>query len=150
MVLFPSDGLTPGRCHEYMQISGKKGGTPKKKDVCFLTPDGEEVKNKRQLDKYLKAHPGTLTAADFDWGIPGWLYIFFLPCWSGCVYSRWFTQQWSSLDCSLCLLLHMLLKDVVSSFCFNMKINLAIWHLGKGTLSSFQPTAPFLLHVTLA
>jgi hypothetical protein len=53
------------------KISGKKGGTPKKKDVCFLAPDGEEVKNKRQLDKYLKAHPGTLTAADFDWGIPG-------------------------------------------------------------------------------
>nr|PNR40658.1 hypothetical protein PHYPA_018061 [Physcomitrium patens] len=42
------------------KVSGKKGGTPKKKDVTFVAPDGEKVKNKRQLDKYLKAHPGTL------------------------------------------------------------------------------------------
>ena len=124
-----------------MQISGKKGGTPKKKDVCFLAPDGEEVKNKRQLDKYLKAHPGTLTAADFDWGIPGWLYIFSLPCWSGCACSRWCTQLWSSLDPSLPLLMHMLLKDThqawwdwVSSFFINMKINLASWHLDEGNV----------------
>ncbi|XP_024394576.1 uncharacterized protein [Physcomitrium patens] len=52
------------------KVSGKKGGTPKKKDVTFVAPDGEEVKNKRQLDKYLKAHPGTLSAKDFDWVVP--------------------------------------------------------------------------------
>nr|PNR46374.1 hypothetical protein PHYPA_013493 [Physcomitrium patens] len=49
--------------------SGKKGGTPKRKDVTFVAPDGEEIKTKRQLDKYLKAHPGTLSAGDFEWGV---------------------------------------------------------------------------------
>ncbi|CAM6018811.1 unnamed protein product [Sphagnum balticum] len=45
----------------------KKSGTPKRKDVSFLAPDGEEIRNKRQLDKYLKKHPGSLTVSDFDW-----------------------------------------------------------------------------------
>ncbi|KAH8935485.1 hypothetical protein BDL97_17G030300 [Sphagnum fallax] len=53
----------------------KKSGIQKKKDVSFLAPDGEELRNKRQLDKYLKNHPGSLTASDFDWrsggGSPG-------------------------------------------------------------------------------
>jgi hypothetical protein len=53
----------------------KKSGIQKKKDVSFLAPDGEELRNKRQLDKYLKDHPGSLTASDFDWhsggGSPG-------------------------------------------------------------------------------
>lgn len=53
------------------KLSGKAvRGTPgKKKDVSFVAPDGEEIKTKRQLDKYLKAHPGTLTASDFEWGV---------------------------------------------------------------------------------
>jgi hypothetical protein len=49
----------------------KKSGTPKRKDVSFLAPDGEEIRNKRQLDKYLKKHPGSLTASDFDWSSGG-------------------------------------------------------------------------------
>jgi hypothetical protein len=39
--------------------------------VIFVAPDGEEVKNKRQLDKYIKSHPGTAIASDFDWSVPG-------------------------------------------------------------------------------
>jgi hypothetical protein len=45
----------------------KKSGILKRKDVSFLAPDGEELRNKRQLDKYLKNHPGSLMASDFDW-----------------------------------------------------------------------------------
>jgi hypothetical protein len=37
-----------------------------------VAPDGEELKNKYQLQKYLKAHPGTAIASDFEWCIPGW------------------------------------------------------------------------------
>lgn len=37
--------------------------------MTFVAPDGEEIKTKRQLDKYLKAHPGTLSAGDFEWGV---------------------------------------------------------------------------------
>jgi hypothetical protein len=56
----------------------KKSGTPKRKDVSFLAPDGEEIRNKRQLDKYLKKHPGSLTVSDFDWssGILSLLFPF--------------------------------------------------------------------------
>lgn len=39
--------------------------------MTFVAPDGEEIKTKRQLDKYLKAHPGTLSAGDFEWGVAG-------------------------------------------------------------------------------
>jgi hypothetical protein len=46
--------------------------------VSFLAPDGEEIRNKRQLDKYLKKHPGSLTVSDFDWssGILSLLFPF--------------------------------------------------------------------------
>jgi len=37
-----------------------------------VAPDGEELKNKNQLQKYLKAHPGTAIASDFEWCILGW------------------------------------------------------------------------------
>ncbi|CAM6014463.1 unnamed protein product [Sphagnum balticum] len=49
----------------------KKSGILKRKDVSFLAPDGEELRNKRQLDKYLKNHPGSLIASDFDWSSGG-------------------------------------------------------------------------------
>ncbi|XP_024386062.1 methyl-CpG-binding domain-containing protein 10 [Physcomitrium patens] len=52
------------------KLSETRGGTPKKKVVSFLTPDGEEIRNKTQLNKYLKAHPGTVVVTDFDWGSP--------------------------------------------------------------------------------
>lgn len=55
------------------KVLGKIGGTPKKKDITFVAPNGEEIKTKRHLDKYLKAHPGTLSASDFEWGSPNTL-----------------------------------------------------------------------------
>jgi len=51
----------------FSQFFTKKSGILKRKDVSFLAPDGEELRNKRQLDKYLKNHPGSLMASDFDW-----------------------------------------------------------------------------------
>lgn len=45
----------------------KQGGTPKKSEVVFITPTGEEVKNRKQLEQYLKAHPGNPAIAEFDW-----------------------------------------------------------------------------------
>jgi hypothetical protein len=49
------------------QLMLKKGGAQKKKDVVYVAPDGEEIRNKRQLEKYLKAHPGGPSVNDFDW-----------------------------------------------------------------------------------
>ncbi|GMG98395.1 hypothetical protein Nepgr_000235 [Nepenthes gracilis] len=46
----------------------KKGRTPRRNEVIFISPTGEEIKNSRQLDQYLKSHPGGPSSAEFDWG----------------------------------------------------------------------------------
>ncbi|EHA8588932.1 methyl-CpG-binding domain-containing protein 11 [Cocos nucifera] len=46
----------------------KKGGTPYRNEIVFISPTGEEVKNKRQLDVYLRSHPGNPASSEFDWG----------------------------------------------------------------------------------
>lgn len=46
----------------------KKGGTPKKNDIVFTAPTGEEITTRKQLEQYLKSHPGGPPAAEFDWG----------------------------------------------------------------------------------
>lgn len=50
------------------QLMPKKAGTPKKNEILFISPTGEEISNKKQLDQYLKAHPGGPAASEFDWG----------------------------------------------------------------------------------
>ncbi|KAL2925044.1 Methyl-CpG-binding domain-containing protein 10 [Bienertia sinuspersici] len=50
------------------QFFPKKGGTPKKGDIVFTAPTGEEIHNQRQLQQYLKSHPGGPPASEFDWG----------------------------------------------------------------------------------
>ncbi|KAK7411132.1 hypothetical protein VNO78_02562 [Psophocarpus tetragonolobus] len=46
----------------------KKAGTPKKNEIVFTAPTGEEISSRRQLEKYLKAHPGGPAVSEFDWG----------------------------------------------------------------------------------
>ncbi|KAL9223977.1 hypothetical protein vseg_000056 [Gypsophila vaccaria] len=46
----------------------KRGGTPKKNEIVFTAPTGEEIHNQRQLQQYLKSHPGGPPASEFDWG----------------------------------------------------------------------------------
>ncbi|KAH7859319.1 hypothetical protein Vadar_034543 [Vaccinium darrowii] len=46
----------------------KKGGTPKRNEIVFIAPTGEEINNKKQLDQYLKSHPGNPVISEFDWG----------------------------------------------------------------------------------
>ncbi|EOY31101.1 Methyl-CPG-binding domain 10, putative isoform 1 [Theobroma cacao] len=46
----------------------KKGGTPKKNEILFTAPTGEEISNRKQLEQYLKAHPGGPAVSVFDWG----------------------------------------------------------------------------------
>ncbi|VFQ66862.1 unnamed protein product [Cuscuta campestris] len=36
--------------------------------VVFVSPTGEEINNKRQLNQYLKSHPGNPASLEFDWG----------------------------------------------------------------------------------
>ncbi|OVA11531.1 Methyl-CpG DNA binding [Macleaya cordata] len=46
----------------------KKGGTPKKNEIIFIAPTGEEINNKKQLEQYLKSQIGGPAISDFDWG----------------------------------------------------------------------------------
>ncbi|KZV56053.1 methyl-CpG-binding domain-containing protein 11 [Dorcoceras hygrometricum] len=46
----------------------KKGGTPKKNEILFISPTGEEINSRKQLDQYLKSHPGNPAISEFDWG----------------------------------------------------------------------------------
>ncbi|KAG5559453.1 hypothetical protein RHGRI_009104 [Rhododendron griersonianum] len=46
----------------------KKAGTPKKNEIIFTAPTGEEITNRKQLEQYLKSHPGGPKISEFDWG----------------------------------------------------------------------------------
>ncbi|KAI3786873.1 hypothetical protein L1987_40912 [Smallanthus sonchifolius] len=46
----------------------KKAGTPKKNEIVFTAPTGEEITTRKQLDQYLKSHPGGPKISEFDWG----------------------------------------------------------------------------------
>lgn len=46
----------------------KKAGTPKKNEIVFTAPTGEEIINRKQLEQYLKSHPGNPAISEFDWG----------------------------------------------------------------------------------
>lgn len=35
--------------------------------MIFITPSGEDIKTKRQLDQYLKSNPGGPASSEFDW-----------------------------------------------------------------------------------
>ncbi|KAK4350246.1 hypothetical protein RND71_029559 [Anisodus tanguticus] len=48
-------------------ITPKKGGKIKKNEVVFVAPTGEEIRNHRQLEKYLKTHDGNPGISEFDW-----------------------------------------------------------------------------------
>lgn len=45
----------------------KRAGTPKKNEIVFVSPTGEEFNNRKQLEQYLKSHPGNPAASEFDW-----------------------------------------------------------------------------------
>ncbi|XP_010487418.1 PREDICTED: methyl-CpG-binding domain-containing protein 11-like [Camelina sativa] len=48
-----------------------KVGTVKKTEIVFVAPTGEEISNRKQLEQYLKSHPGNPEIADFDWTTSG-------------------------------------------------------------------------------
>ncbi|XP_043722613.1 methyl-CpG-binding domain-containing protein 11-like [Telopea speciosissima] len=50
------------------KFTPKKGGTPKRNEIIFISPTGEEIKNKRQLEQFIKSHPGGPSLSEFDWG----------------------------------------------------------------------------------
>lgn len=45
----------------------RKSGTPRRNEIVFVSPTGEEIKTKRQLEQYLKSHPGGPSTSEFDW-----------------------------------------------------------------------------------
>eukprot|EP00249_Psilotum_nudum_P019193 c27135_g1_i1 orf=354-1322(+) len=45
----------------------KSRGTPRRREVIFVAPDGEEIKTRKHLERYLKGHPGGPPLTEFDW-----------------------------------------------------------------------------------
>lgn len=41
---------------------------PKKSEIVFIAPTGEEISNRKQLEQYLKTNPGNPALSEFDWG----------------------------------------------------------------------------------
>nr|VDD52431.1 unnamed protein product [Brassica oleracea] len=48
-----------------------KVGPVKKTEIVFVAPTGEEISNRKQLDQYLKSHPGNPSITEFDWTTSG-------------------------------------------------------------------------------
>ncbi|KAK4369977.1 hypothetical protein RND71_009452 [Anisodus tanguticus] len=46
----------------------KTGGTPKINEIVFTAPTGEEITTRKQLQQYLKSHPGGPAITEFDSG----------------------------------------------------------------------------------
>ncbi|GFY96963.1 methyl-CPG-binding domain 10 [Actinidia rufa] len=46
----------------------KKGVTPRKNEIIFISPTGEEINSRKRLEQYLKSHPGNPALSEFDWG----------------------------------------------------------------------------------
>ncbi|PPR98036.1 hypothetical protein GOBAR_AA22631 [Gossypium barbadense] len=46
----------------------KKVGSPRKTEIMFIAPTGEEISSRKQLEQYLKSHPGNPPITEFDWG----------------------------------------------------------------------------------
>ncbi|KAK8968899.1 Methyl-CpG-binding domain-containing protein 10 [Platanthera guangdongensis] len=53
---------------EAPEFISKKAGTPKRNEIAFISPTGEEIRYKKQLDRYLRSHPGGPSSSQFDWG----------------------------------------------------------------------------------
>lgn len=49
------------------QYLPKKAGTPRKSEIVFVAPTGEEISTRKQLDQYLKSHPGSPSISEYDW-----------------------------------------------------------------------------------
>lgn len=50
-----------------LQFLPKTGGTPRKKEIVFIAPTGEEIGSRKKLEQYLKSHPGNPAVSEFDW-----------------------------------------------------------------------------------
>ncbi|KHG26268.1 Methyl-CpG-binding domain-containing 10 -like protein [Gossypium arboreum] len=62
--------LFPKSIYGYKQekFFPKKVGAPRKTEVMFIAPTGEEINNRKQLEQYLKSHSGNPPIREFDWG----------------------------------------------------------------------------------
>ena len=69
-----------------LQLNPKKSGTPRRNEVVFVSPTGEEIKSKRQLDQYLKSHPGGHSSSEFDWSTGSCVCVCVCVCvWHTCL-----------------------------------------------------------------
>lgn len=55
----------------FRQFFPNKVGSVKKTEIVFVAPTGEEMSNRKQLEQYLKSHPGNPGITEFDWTTSG-------------------------------------------------------------------------------
>jgi len=53
----------------FFRLIPKKDGTPKKYEVVFIAPIGDEFKTKKAIKRYLKKNPGGSSISEFDWSM---------------------------------------------------------------------------------
>jgi hypothetical protein len=60
----------PSFCMAYclgsLQYFPKSIDTPRKNEILFIAPTGEETNNRKQVEQYLKSHPGNPAVSEFD------------------------------------------------------------------------------------
>ncbi|GMH18961.1 hypothetical protein Nepgr_020802 [Nepenthes gracilis] len=57
----------PAPCGWKKQFFPRKGGTPRKSEIVFTAPTGEEIHSRKQLEQYLRLNPSSPSISDFDW-----------------------------------------------------------------------------------
>ncbi|XP_052307164.1 LOW QUALITY PROTEIN: methyl-CpG-binding domain-containing protein 11-like [Populus trichocarpa] len=62
----------PSFCMAYclgsLQYFPKSIDTPRKNEILLIAPTGEETNNRKQVEQYLKSHPGNPAVSEFDRG----------------------------------------------------------------------------------
>ncbi|KAK8930598.1 Methyl-CpG-binding domain-containing protein 10 [Platanthera zijinensis] len=51
----------------WKKLVPKNSATPKRNDVLFISPTGEEIRNRKHLAQFLRSHPGGPSPSEFDW-----------------------------------------------------------------------------------
>ncbi|KAK8941998.1 Methyl-CpG-binding domain-containing protein 10 [Platanthera guangdongensis] len=51
----------------WKKLVPKNSATPKRNDVLFISPTGEEIRNRKHLTQFLRSHPGGPSPSEFDW-----------------------------------------------------------------------------------
>ncbi|KAK1296980.1 Methyl-CpG-binding domain-containing protein 11 [Acorus calamus] len=91
------------------RVVTKENWDPRRHEIVFIAPTGEEMKNNSILEHYLKSHPGNPALSEFDWSTGNCIHTH--------IYS--FLHQWKFTNSCFVLLGLLLSKRHSEAFCKN-------------------------------